>query len=93
MFEQFSNSGKNDPRWIGLRVLAVGAAGLLVSLGFCGVGATIHSSNGVARLTFIGFWLFVASTLLMLLAVVVTIIEALVSSGRNFLDRLRGRDS
>jgi hypothetical protein len=85
VFDQFQGFGGHEPRWIGVKILIGGAALALLSLGLCGVGAVMHSTQDDI-LSFFGFFGSIGSGLLMAFAVVVTLIEIVVVWIRNRVD-------
>ncbi len=89
MFEQFQKPGGYEPRWIGARLFAVGAVGVLLSLGLCRVGTIGSGSENVSML---GFYLLLASALIFLAAILVTIVELIVVAVRNGWARSREGD-
>jgi uncharacterized membrane protein len=83
LFEQYQKSGHHEPKWIGVKLLAGGAVGLLLSLGLCGIGAVVHSSDRLGAFTLGGFYLFLVSCATMVLAVLVVVIELVIAGIRN----------
>lgn len=87
MFDQFQGPGGHEPRWFGRKILIAGAVAALLSLGLCGVGAVIHSSDGM--LSVLGFFGLIGSGLLIAVAVLMTLVEVVMVWLRN---RLGPRD-
>lgn len=89
MFDEFQKPGGYEPRWIGARILAGGAVGLLIALGLCGVGSVVNSQHGLSVVNVLAFYLFLASCLAVVVAAVTTIFEVIVMVVRNGWSRSR----
>lgn len=71
------------PRWIGPKMMAGAVAGLLLSLGLCGVGSALHFETGGSVLNTLGAGLFLLSCGVILLGVAVFIVELIITMARG----------
>lgn len=81
MFDQFQGPGGHEPRWFGVKIIIAGAVATLLSLGLCGVGAVVHSTD--IEFNVLGFFGLVGSGLIMAVGVVVVVVEIVVAWVRN----------
>lgn len=71
------------PTWVGARILAGSVAGVLVSLGLCGVGAKLQPHAYVTWLGMVGFALFFLSCLAAMAGVISLATDLIREIGRN----------
>jgi hypothetical protein len=81
--EQLENNPRPEPKWYGARILAGSVAGILLSLGLCGLGSSFHLGTGIGVLSTLGIFLFFASILGIVVGVITLIIEAIAAAARR----------
>ena len=89
MSEQFQKPGGYKPRWIGLRMLACGAVGMLLALGLCAVGLKTQPGQSLGGVSTAGLYLLLASAFVFVAAVLVTIVEVIVAAVHKGRERSR----
>jgi hypothetical protein len=79
VFDRFRNPDHDGPKWIGAKVVAGAAAGMLLSLGLCGLRTAFHFGTGIGVINLAAIVIFVLSFLLGLTGGVLLLVEAIVA--------------
>jgi hypothetical protein len=82
MFDQ-EKEVRGESLWIGPKMMAGAVAGVLLSLGLCGAGTSLHFGNGMGVLRTVGLWLFLLSCLVLLIGMVVLVVEVVLAMVRK----------
>ncbi|SEG65144.1 hypothetical protein SAMN05421819_4013 [Bryocella elongata] len=87
MFDQFQNRNNRpgEPRWIGPKILAGAAVGLLVAAGLCGAGSLQGRGNEEfgGPMSMIGFGVFLLTVVVLLIGGLVFVVELILSARRR----------